>query len=317
MTAAITEIFNQRSVAQGYLSTVHAIIDAAVKRAMSGPVAGTTDAAFVITAIEPAVPEVENAALTFESQRDEIVALLSNQLDGFFAKYYPLAADAFDEATNWLVNSITAGGTGISAAVEDQIWQRGRDRVVVDGMRAESQVLNDFASRGFSLPSGAMAARLQEIRFEQLGKTQELSRDAAIKQADMTVENLRFAVELAVDSRMKAMQAAADYIRSLMSGTDVAARVASVNSDAKARMMAATADMYRARLARDELAMKIPLSNQDASLKVKGMNIDGYHKGINAATTAIVAEASSWADAAKTALNSISTVISQAETTFT
>lgn len=316
MTAAITEIFNQRSTAQGYLNTVHAIVDQAVTRAMAGPSAATTDAAFTITAIEPPVPEVEDATLTYEAQRDQLISLLSDDLAGFFTKYYPLAADAFDEATNWLVNSITGGGTGIPLEVEEQLWQRGRDRVIADGGRAESQVLNDFASRGFSLPSGVMAARLQEIRFEQLGKTQELSRDAAIKQADMTVENLRFAVEQAIKSRAMAMAAAADYIRSLMSGVDTAARVASINSDAKARMMAATADMYRARLTRDELAMKIPLSNQDASLKVKGMNIDGYHKGVDSATSAIVAEANAWADGAKMALSAISTIVSSSDSTF-
>jgi hypothetical protein len=316
MTAAITEIFNQRAVAQGYLSTVDVIVTNAVNRAMAGPKAVKSDVAYALTAIEPAVLETTNSTLTFEAQRDQIIALLADQMDGFFAKYYPLAADAFDEATNWLVNSITSGGTGISQAVEDQIWQRGRDRVVADGMRAESQVLNDFASRGFSLPSGAMAARIQEVRFEQLGKTQELSRDAAIKQADMTVENLRFAVGLAIESRMKALQAAADYIKALMSGTDTAARVASLNSDAKARMVAATADLYRARLSRDELAMKIPLSNQDATLKVQGMNIDGYGQGASTAASAVAAEAGAFADAAKSALSAISTIVSESNSSF-
>lgn len=314
--SATTEVFNQRAIAAGYLAGVDTIINNAVARAMAGPTARATDAAYAITAIEPAVPEAENSTLTFEAQRDKIIALLSDELAGFFAKYYPLAADAFDEATNWLVNSITNGGTGISTAVEEQIWQRGRERVVNDGKRAESQALNDFASRGFSLPSGALAARLQEIRFEQLGKTQELSRDAAIKQADMTVENLRFAVGLAIDSRMKAMQSAADYIRSLMSGTDAAARVASLNSDAKARMMAATADMYRARLSRDELAMKIPLSNQDASLKVQGLNLTRYGQAAGTATTAAVTEANAFAEAAKTALSAVSTIVSSSENSF-
>lgn len=314
--SATTEVFNQRATADGYLLAVDAIISTAITRAMSGPRAATTNAAYTLTALEPAVPDVGNSALTFESQRDQIIARLSSELEGFFAKYYPLAADAFDEATNWLVNSITSGGTGISAAVEDQIWQRGRDRVIADGMRAESQTLNEFASRGFSLPSGVLAARLQENRFAQLGKTQELSRDAAIKQADMTVENLRFAVNLAIESRMKAMQAAADYIRSLMSGTDVAARVAALNSDAKARMMAATADMYRARLSRDELAMKIPLSNQDAALKVQGLNIDAYSKAANTAASASEAAANGFAEGAKAALLAISTIVSSAENSF-
>jgi len=258
----------------------------------------------------------ENSSLTFEAQRDKIIALLSDELAGFFAKYYPLAADAFDEATNWLVNSITSGGTGISAAVEDQIWQRGRDRITADGMRTESQTLNEFASRGFSLPPGAMAARLQENRFAQLGKTQELSRDAAIKQADMAVENLRFAVGLAIESRMKAMQAAADYIRSLMSGVDSAAKVASINSDAKAKMMSASADMYRARLTRDQLSIQAGSTNAQLFTQASIASLDGFYKGGSNAVAGAAAAAEVYGGMAKAALSSLTAVAGSTISSF-
>lgn len=310
------EVASQRILASGYLRAVDAVVTRAVELAMSGPVSEVVAADYFVEAEEPSICDSEDATLTYESQRDALIELLSDELAAFFDKYYPLQSDAFDEATSWLVNSITGGGTGIPPEVEEQIWQRGRDRVIADGMRAESQTLNDFASRGFSLPSGVMAARLQESRFAQLGKTQELSRDAAIKQADMSVENLRFAVEQAIKSRTAAMQAAADYIRSLMSGVDASVRLASINIDTKARMVSATADLYRARLARDELAMKIPLSNQDAALKSQGLNIDGYSKAASTAASAVEAEARAFAEGAKAALSAIAAVVSESTNTF-
>jgi hypothetical protein len=309
-------ISNAIATAQSATSEANAAARAAQTASMGYAMSDPLPVAYTLGAVEPIVLDAENSTLTFESQRDRIIALLSDELAGFFIKYYPLAADAFDEATNWLVNSITNGGTGIDSVVEEQIWQRGRDRVVIDGLRAESQVMNDFASRGFGLPSGAMAARLQEIRFEQLGKTQEMSREAAIKQADMTVENLRFAVGMAIDSRMRAMQAATDYIRSLMSGTDIAARVASINSDAKARMMGATADLYRARLARDELAMKIPLANSDLGIKAQTVNVDGFYRGIDARTAAAGHAADVYGKTALAALSSLSAIGSSTASTF-
>lgn len=271
---------------------------------------------FTLAATEPLALEEENSVLTFEAQRDKTIALLSNELAGFFAKYYPLAADAFDEATSWLVNTITNGGTGINAAVEDQIWQRGRDRIVNDGKRVESQALNDFASRGFSLPSGALAARLQEIRFEQLGKTQELSRDTAIEQAKIAIDSLRFAVEQAIDSRMKAMNAAADYIRSLMTGVDASTQVAALNSGAKARMMSATADLYRARLSRDELALKIPVINQDITMRAQITNSEGFYRGIDARVAAAGHAAEVHGKAAQAALSSLSAIGSSSASSF-
>ncbi len=316
MASAQNEVASQRILASQWLAVVDTVIERAITRAMSGPSAATTNASYTITALEPAVPDVENSTLTFEAQRDKVIAMLSDELEGFFAKYYPLASDAFDEATNWLVNSITLGGTGIDPAIEAQIWQRDRDRVTVEGLKAEAQTLSEFSGRGFSIPPGAAAARLNSIKTAQLEALQASSRDAAIKQADMTVENLRFAVENAIKSRMAAMQAAADYIRSLMSGTDTAARVASINSDAKARMMGATSDLYRARLARDELAMKIPLSNQDASLKVQGMNIDGYGKAAGTAASAAIADAEAYARSAVGALSGINAIVSDSTNTF-
>lgn len=271
---------------------------------------------YALGASEPVIPEAENSTLTFEAQRDKIIALLSAELAGFFTKYYPLAADAFDEATNWLVNTITLGGTGINPAVEDQIWQRDRDRVIADGLRAESQAQNEFAMRGFSLPVGALASRLQQIRFEQLSKTQEQSRDVAIKQADIEIENIRFAVDQAIKSRLAAMQAAVDYIRALMNGVDTAARVASINVDAKARAMSATADLYRARLTRDELAMRIPIANQDISMRSQIINHEGFYKGIDARVAAAGHAAEVYGKAAQAALASLSAIASSGNNTF-
>lgn len=269
-----------------------------------------------ISATEPAIGIVEDATLTYESQRDRLIAILSDKLADFFATYYPLAADAFDEATNWLVNTITVGGTGIAPAVEDQIWQRGRDRIIADGARVESQTLTEFASRGLSLPSGAMAGRLQEVRFEQLLKTQELSRDVAIKQAEIEIENLKFAVDLAVKSRMQAMGVAVDYIRALMSGADTAARVALLNADAKARMISATADLYRARLTRDEIAMRVPLANAANGVQLNGIGVDGFYKGVGARVQAASAAAESYGRVASAALASLNSVAAISNSSF-
>ncbi len=263
---------------------------------------------YTVGAIEPAVPEVADTTLTYEAQRDQLIALLSAKLADYFIQYYPLASDAYDEGTNWLINAITVGGTGLQPAIVEQIWGSDRDRVISDGLRAESQTVNEFAMRGFSLPAGAMAARLQEIRFEQLAKTQEQSRDAAIQQAKIEIDNLKFAVDLAVKTRISALNAAADYIRALMSGPETAYRVASMIIDAKARMMSATADLYRARLQRDELAMKVPLANMDNLTKYTAVDTDAFYKGISARVQAADAAAQVYGQSAAAALSSLTSI---------
>lgn len=269
-----------------------------------------------ITAVEPAVPDVENSTFTYEAQRDKLIALMADELGKFYTLYYPLADDAFDEATEWLVNTITLGGTGISPAVEAQIWQRGRDRILADTARAEAQTLDEFSARGFSLPPGSLTARLDVIRKDGMAKIGEFNRDVAIKQAEIEIENLRFAVDAAIKSRMQAMAAAVDYIKAVMSGPDTAARVASINSDAKARMMSATADLYRARLSRDELALKIPMFNTGERAKIVGMDMDGFYKGVDNRVRAAVSAAEQYGKAAQAALVSLNSIVASSQVGF-
>lgn len=305
LSTASTETSNANSAAQQVMSAANGYAMSAV-----------SDINYTMTATEPVVPEVGDAMTTYESQRDKMIALLSAQLADFFRLYYPLASDAFDKATNWLVNTITLGGTGINPAVEAQIWQRGRDRIVADSLSTQAQIMDDFASRGFSLPAGAMAARIDAARFDQAAKLQEQSRDVAIKQAEIEIENLRFAVEQAVKSRMQAMQAAVEYIRSLMSGPEIASKLALLNAEAKARMMSATADMYRARLSRDEIAMKIPLTEAELGVRSGIAGMEGFYHGMDSRVRAAAAAADVYGRAAQAALASLTSVASTTISAF-
>ena len=311
--ATVDELINDiitNALAQSdtYLGKLDTSVQAAINESHGYAHAGTSLVDFSVTAIEPAVPAVGDATLTYEAQLAQLISLLSGQLAAFFALYYPLAADAFDEATNWLVNAITVGGTGIPAAIEEQIWQRGRTRVITEGKRVENQSISEFANRGFTLPPGALAGRLQEVRFAQLGENSDYSAQTAIKAAQIEIENIRFAVEQAIKSRLAAMAAAVDYIRALMAAPDAAARVAMINSDAQARMMSATADLYRARLTRDELILRSSNADQDAKVALNKIDIDGFYEGIRNRVQAAVGAANAYGSAASAALQSLNTV---------
>ncbi len=261
--------------------------------------------AYNMTAVEPGVPEVENTLTTYEAQRDFLVQLMTDKLTEFFTIYYPLNTDGYDAGMDWLINTITNGGTGINPAVEHQIWQRGRDRVIAEGDRADSQTLIQFSQRGYALPSGVMVKQLQANRFEQLARLQEQSRDVAIKQAELEIENLRFAVQQVIDARLRALAVAADYIRAITGGFESAVRISNLEAQAKAALMAATADLYRARLQRDEIAMRVPFQVTDNTLKVGQMNLNAFYQGIGAQVQAASAAADMYGRMAQAALSGL------------
>ncbi|MEQ6307451.1 hypothetical protein ABN448_09575 [Delftia acidovorans] len=96
------------------------------------------------------------------------------------------------------LNARLQGGTGILPAVEQQIWDRARDRETALALAREQEVLRGAEALGFPLPSGALAGQLADARREIHDKLSGLSRDVAIKQAEMEQANVKDAVAQAL-----------------------------------------------------------------------------------------------------------------------
>ncbi|WP_047218058.1 hypothetical protein [Delftia lacustris] len=96
------------------------------------------------------------------------------------------------------LNARIQGGSGIAPAVEQQIWDRARDRETALALAREQEVLRGAEALGFPLPSGALAGQLADARREIHDKLSGLSRDVAIKQAEMEQQNVKDAITQAL-----------------------------------------------------------------------------------------------------------------------
>lgn len=96
------------------------------------------------------------------------------------------------------LNARIHGGTGLSPAVEQAIWGRALDRETVVALAREQEVMRGAEALGFPLPSGALAGQLADARREYHDKLSGLSRDIAIKQAELEQANLQQATQLAL-----------------------------------------------------------------------------------------------------------------------
>lgn len=94
-----------------------------------------------------------------------------------------------------LLDRIQNGGTGINATVEQAIWDRARNREDQNSVRSENQINIEQAAKGFSRPSGAHLAALDQLAQETQNKNADLSREIAIKQAEMEQQNIQFAIQ--------------------------------------------------------------------------------------------------------------------------
>ncbi len=97
-----------------------------------------------------------------------------------------------------VLQTMLAGGTGLTPAVETAIWERARAREDQIGLKAIREVADEFASRGFTLPPGMLQGAILSVLDENNKKISSLSRDVAIKQAELEQHNREFALTTGV-----------------------------------------------------------------------------------------------------------------------
>jgi hypothetical protein len=97
-----------------------------------------------------------------------------------------------------------AGGTGLDPTVEAAIWDRARDREVAGAQAALDNVAAQSEALGYALPAGVVAEANRQAQRNYYDKVSTLSRDIALKQADLEQANLKHSIDqgMALESRL-------------------------------------------------------------------------------------------------------------------
>lgn len=96
------------------------------------------------------------------------------------------------------IRLLWAGGSGIPAAVEQAMVERALSREDTIANREIDSVADEFSLRGFTMPTGMQAARVDQLRQDLAVKKLSLNRELTIEFAKMQIENIRFGVTQAI-----------------------------------------------------------------------------------------------------------------------
>lgn len=88
-----------------------------------------------------------------------------------------------------------SGGTGLAPAVEQAIWDRARSRETNTALANEAEIARAAEALGYQLPAGVLADQLRQAQQNYYDKLSELSRDVAIKQAELEQDNLKTTIQ--------------------------------------------------------------------------------------------------------------------------
>lgn len=100
-----------------------------------------------------------------------------------------------DPAVQKLLNDLVNGGYGIDDTDEVKLWNRARDRENQAARHEYTEIMREHSGMSQKMPQGSLFARLDRARQTLIEKLSSVSRDIAIKRADMYVENRKFTLQ--------------------------------------------------------------------------------------------------------------------------
>lgn len=249
-----------------------AAADRALDKAVGYADAAQTAASTVITALpeipSPQEPDIEIPP--FSNPNQDLSADFTDAYDTAFGEFGPDFATAFAAfltthypsfaslaaVETWIVDTIEDGGTGMNADIENAIWARARERELVEASRQRAEINRAWAARGFSLPPGMLVAQEAMIDQDVANKTSTHSRDVAIKQAEIEIENVRFAVQQGAQLRVAVMNSALDYMRAFMRPWELAIEKAKALVESKRLLWQSSAAYYDALIRAEALHLQ-------------------------------------------------------------
>lgn len=286
MTASIDmswQIINQGwSKAESLNSELQDRLDDA-RTAMSGSISVPYPSVTEISAItKPSVTipmEAQGPDLTlFNQYNDDIINKLAGLFSSYLSDYFPLSQTTVSLAEQWVQGQITNGGSGINAAVEAQIVERDRSRILADAVRAEEEVTDLWAARRFPMPAGALAYQTLTIQQKAQDEIAKSSREMAIKAWESELEMVKLSIDEALKLRSLAINAAGDYIKSMAASQNTSFQLAMGKSQAQNALISAAANWYNAETNAQDTMFKSRYSNKsierDAGLKMAEISKD-------------------------------------------
>lgn len=100
-------------------------------------------------------------------------------------------SSVFDVLSSKIISQLEEAKSGIDPEVEQAIYDRAKSRQDDEHAKALEEVENYFAAKGFSMPPGALAARVSELNNQRLKAAEDLNNDIIVQRSNLVQQNLQ------------------------------------------------------------------------------------------------------------------------------
>ena len=224
-----------------------------------------------VTAPDVTIPtniDTSQIISTFDSKYADIANFLTTKFTGFISTYAPNESQTYTAAETWIKDAIANPTAGIPATVQAQLLGDEQARVLADKVRAQDATWAAAAGRRFPLPPDVV----QSINLQIEQKSQDELAAASRNITKMSIEQMRFVIERALELRKILLGEAVDYIKALASAPDIASKVIGVGYDAQSKLISAASQFYAADTNAKEMVSKVQQYNNSMTFDKDAKN---------------------------------------------
>lgn len=247
---------------------------------------------------DPPIVESENSPAfrrEFDYAFDRFDEDFRDRIAWLIETYFPtLNGELVAASDDWIIAQIRNGGTGLPLTVEAALYNRGKDRIYTASLASDSQMIQQFAARGFTLPQGVLAARLAESQYNTQQALGNLAREVLIENTKIQVETTKFAVQMAVQLRLGLVNSLIAFLNAAADVPKGSVQYAQLFTESKRNIAGAIVDYYNAQIREQEL--KLRADTEEVQLELSDLNsfrngfaqdVAGYGSRVAAAATAV------------------------------
>lgn len=267
---------------------------------------------------------------TYELAEPEVTELVYNE-----AVY---ASDLQAALKTALTAFVEDGGTGLGEDVEDALWARGRARQDIVNERTYNEANEFFASRGYTIPPGALGGRLTEALAEQTRADAQLNFELLIEQARLARAQSEYSMQAALtlegqdkEQFNNIANRALDYAKSAVQviidlytakvqafvakseSTKLIVESEKIKVDAAVAANAGIIDAYTADIEGFKAKLSAELGIVEMVAKVYGYQIAGYEADVRAAAMLLDAQTKTYMARIEQANNQTTLTLKEAE----
>lgn len=200
---------------------------------------------------------------------------MNEQADAWMAKYFPMTAGDFKNMPEESLLGILQGTKpfGIDKTVFEMVWHQARDRAYRAASSEQRTVEASFSVRGFSLPPGQLVDAIGQIQQRATDAIHDVSRDQAMKDADIKQGMLQMALQLSTQLKLGIMGALADFYRQWIALPDKDIERARIKAQAMASLYGALSSYYNVEIAFEDLRLKAAQIKAGVDLDVDKLKV--------------------------------------------